>query len=91
MMTSFPVKIKDYPYAVVNFESASFRTFRDFPERLFCDGEVSDDSGGVNAICGRPEIDDVISGMVLGMTLNCLHRVNYLPNPDATDLAVEAP
>ena len=47
-------------YIVVNFEVASFSSFRDFSKRFYCDG---DSSGGVNAICSRPKVaDDVISG-----------------------------
>ena len=47
---------------MVNLEVASSSSFRDFPKRLFCDGEVGDGSGGVNAICRRPEVaDDVLS------------------------------
>ena len=43
-------------------EIASFSSFREFPKRLFCDGEVGEESGGVNAIWCRPEVvDDVIS------------------------------
>ena len=50
-------------YAVVNFECGSFSTFRDFPKRSFCDAEVGDGSGGMNAICIRWEVaDHVISG-----------------------------
>ena len=42
-------------------EVASFSSFRGLPKRLFCDGEVGDGSGVVNAICSRPEVaDDVI-------------------------------
>ena len=49
-------------YIALNFEVASSSSFRDFPKRLFCDGEVSDGIGGVNAIFSRPEVaDDVIS------------------------------
>ena len=32
--------------------------FRYFPKSSFCDGEVGDGSGGVNAICSRPEVAD---------------------------------
>ena len=38
-------------YVAVNFEDASFTTFRDFPKPSFCDSEVGDGSGGMNAIC----------------------------------------
>ena len=49
---------------MVNFEGASFSTFRDIPKRSFCDGEVGDDSGGMSAICSQPEVaDDVISSI----------------------------
>ena len=45
-------------YAVVNFEGASFSTFRDFTKRSFF-SRGSD----MNAICSRPEVaDDAISG-----------------------------
>ena len=48
---------------LVNFENASFRTFRDFPKISFCRGEAGDGSGGMDTICSRPEVaDDVISG-----------------------------
>ena len=48
---------------MVNFEVASFRSFREFLKRSFCDGEVSDGSGGINTICSRLKAaDDVISG-----------------------------
>ena len=51
-------------YAKLNFEDTSLSTFGDIPKRSFCDGEVSDGSGSMNAICSRPEVaDDVISGM----------------------------
>ena len=34
-----------------------------FPKIQFCDSEVGDGSGGVNAICSRPdEANDVVSG-----------------------------
>ena len=50
-------------YIAVNFEVASSSGFRDFPKRLFCDGEVGDGGCGINAICSRPELaGDVISG-----------------------------
>ena len=63
-------------YAVVNFEVASFGTFLDFPKWSFCDGEVSDGSGGINAICSRPEVaDDIISGKDVN-TFRCYVRVN---------------
>ena len=43
-------------------EVASCSSFRDFPKLLFCDGEVGDGRGRVNAICSQPEVaDDVIS------------------------------
>ena len=60
----FQLIYKDYPgLRDGNFGEASFSTFRDFPERSFCDGEVSDGSGSINAICSRPEVaDDVVSG-----------------------------
>ena len=46
---------------VVNFEDANFSTFRDFPKRSFCHTEIGDGSGGMKAICSRPEEDcDVI-------------------------------
>ena len=49
-------------YIVIHFEVASSSSFRDFPKRLFCDGEVGDGRGGVNKIHSRPEVaDDVIS------------------------------
>ena len=48
---------------VVNFEDASFSTFRDFPKRSFCHSEVSDGSSGINVIFSRLEaVDDDISG-----------------------------
>ena len=44
---------------MVSFEVASFSSFRDFPIRSFCDGEVGD---FMNAICSRPEVaDDAVS------------------------------
>ena len=47
---------------MVNFEVTSSSSFRDFPERSFCDGEVGDGSGVMNAICSQPDVaDDVIS------------------------------
>ena len=50
-------------YAVVCFEGVSFSTFLDFPKISFCDGDVDDGSGGVNAICIRPKAaDDAIAG-----------------------------
>ena len=48
---------------MVYFEVASSSSFRDFPKRLFCDGEVGDGSDGMNTICSRPQVaGDVISG-----------------------------
>ena len=48
---------------MVVFEVASCSSSRDIPKQLFCNGEVCDGSGGVNAICSRPEVtDDVIFG-----------------------------
>ena len=48
-------------YVLVNFKGASFSTFRDFPKRSFCDGEIGD--GSMNVICSRPEeAYDVIAG-----------------------------
>ena len=45
-------------YGALNCEGCSSSSFQDFPNSSFCDG-----SGGVNAICSRPEVvDDVISG-----------------------------
>ena len=50
-------------HIVVTLKVASSTSFRDFPKRLFCDGEVGDGSGGMNAICSLPEVaGDVISG-----------------------------
>ena len=50
-------------YVAVNFEVPSISTIREFPKRSFCDGDVGDSSGGVNAICSRMEVaDDVFSG-----------------------------
>ena len=50
--------------AVINVEGASFSTFLNIPKRSFCDVEVGDGSGGMNATCSRPEVaDDVISGI----------------------------
>ena len=49
-------------YIAVNFAVASSSSFRVFSKLLFCDGEVGDGSGGVSAICNRPEVaDDVLS------------------------------
>ena len=45
---------------VVDFEGATFSSFRDFPKTSLCDGEVCDGSGGMNAICSRPEVADVV-------------------------------
>ena len=46
-----------------NFEVAISSSFRDFPKQLFCNGEVSDGSDGVNVICSQPEVaDDVLFG-----------------------------
>ena len=48
---------------VVHFEGSIFSTFRDIPKRSFCDGEIGDGNGGMNAICNQPEeADNVISG-----------------------------
>ena len=48
---------------MVNVEVASSGSFQSFPKRSFSDGEVGDGSGGVDAICSRPEVpDDVIYG-----------------------------
>ena len=48
-------------YVAVNFEATSFSSLMTFPKRSFCDSEVGRDSGGVNAICSRPEVpNDVI-------------------------------
>ena len=59
---------------MVNLEGASFSTFRNFPKRSFCDGDVVDGSCGINAICSRPEVVyDVISGRdvdTTGVTLS---------------------
>ena len=44
----------------VNFKGARFSTFREFPKRSFCDGETGDGSGGMNAICSRPQVDDEV-------------------------------
>ena len=47
---------------MINFEGASFSTFRDIPKRSFCDSEIGDGSGGINAICSRPGVaGDIIS------------------------------
>ena len=59
-------------YIVVNFEVASSSSFRDFPERLFCDAEAYSGSGGLNAICSRLEVaDDVISNRDLPGICRC--------------------
>ena len=51
-------------------------TFRDFPKRKLCHGEVGDGSGGMNAICIRSEVaDDVISGIDVD-TFRCYACVN---------------
>ena len=48
---------------MVTFKFASSSTFRDLSGRSFCDAEVDDGSGGVNAIYSRPEVtNDVVSG-----------------------------
>ena len=49
---------KDYwgLWWVLNLEVASSRSFRDFPKRSICDGEVGDGSGGVKSICSRPTV-----------------------------------
>ena len=50
-------------YLVVDFVVASSSSFRDSKNEGFCDDKVGDGSGGVNAICRRPEVpDDVICG-----------------------------
>ena len=50
-------------YMSLNFEVSSSNSFRDFSKRSSCDGKVDGGSGGVNAICIRPEVgDDVIFG-----------------------------
>ena len=47
----------------INFEDASFSTFRDFPKTSFCQGEVGEGISGMDAMCSRSEVaDDVISG-----------------------------
>ena len=43
----------------LNFEFASCSSLRDFFKNSFCDDDVGD--GSVNAICIRPEVDEVIS------------------------------
>ena len=50
-------------YIVVNSEVASYSSYRDFPKRLFCDGEVCDGNGGVNTICSPQVVEDVLSGI----------------------------
>ena len=56
----------------LNFEDASFSTFRDFPRRSFCQGEVDEGKGCMNAICSRAEVpDDAISGTFVD---TCRHR-----------------
>ena len=45
---------------MVNFEIVSCSSFRGSPDSSFCDGDVGDGSGGVNAICSPPEIPDDI-------------------------------
>ena len=52
-------------YAVVNFEGASFSSFRDFLKRSFCDGEVGDGTDGMKAICSRPEVADDVTSISL--------------------------
>ena len=42
--------IEGYVLRSGNFEVASSSSFRDFSKRSFCDGEVSGNSGAVNAI-----------------------------------------
>ena len=47
---------------MINFEVASCSSFRDNREKIFPDAEVSAGTGGITAICWRPEVaDDVIS------------------------------
>ena len=49
-------------YTAVNFEDATVLS-NIFQKCSFCDSEVGDDSGGMNAICSRPEVaDKVVSG-----------------------------
>ena len=46
---------------MVNFEIE--KSFRDIPKRSFCNSEIVDGSGGMNAICSRLKVaDGVISG-----------------------------
>ena len=53
-------------YATVNFEVASFSSFRYFSKRSFCDSDVGDGSSGMNVIYSRSEVaDDVISREVV--------------------------
>ena len=50
---------------MVNFEIASSSSLQDFPKRSFCDSEIGDSSGGMNAIYSQPKVaDDVISMQV---------------------------
>ena len=49
-------------YVAASFEGAGFSIFRNFPKRSLYHDEIGDASGGMNAICSRPEApDDVIS------------------------------
>ena len=65
-----------YGYVALNVEDASFSTFRDFPKRWFCHGEVDNGRGGMNTICSRSEVaDNVISGTIVG-TFRCYACVN---------------
>ena len=51
-------------------------SFRDFTKISFCHGEVGVSSGGMNAICSRPEVaDDIIPGRDVD-TFRCYACVN---------------
>ena len=61
---------------MLNFEIASFSSFRDFPKRSFWDGEVGEGSGGMKTIFSRPEAaGHVISGEDVD-TFHCNACVN---------------
>ena len=47
-------------YVGLNLKGASFSTFRDIQNRTFCDGEIGNGSGSINAICSRPEVADYL-------------------------------
>ena len=61
---------------VVNFEDANFSTFRDFPKRSVCHAEVGYGSGGMNAICNRPEVADDVTSSTDVYTFRCNAFVN---------------